>query len=101
MVSTATGFKPVDARKKENNIQVKTHMEERAKHERHYEPIQVGDKVRVFRKRKRVGEKEDVLKWSKNAFEVVRIEKDPVAGNLFYLAGNGDKPFLRGQILKV
>lgn len=101
MVSTATGFKPADARKKENNIQVKMRMEERAKHERHYEPIQVGDKVRVFRKRKRVGEKEDVLKWSKNAFEVVRVEKDPVAGNLFYLAGSGDKPFLRGQILKV
>jgi 4-hydroxyphenylpyruvate dioxygenase len=49
----------------------------------------------------RVGEKEEVLKWSKNTFEVVRIVKDPVAGNLFYLSGSGEKPFLRGRILKV
>ena len=101
MVSTATGFKPSEARKKENDVEVKMHMEQRAKHERDYGPIQVGDKVRVFRKRKRVGEKEEVLKWSKNTFEVVRIDKDPVAGNLFYLSGSGEKPFLRGQILKV
>ena len=48
-----------------------------------------------------MGEKEEVLKWSKVSFEVVRIERDSVAGKLFYLAGQGEKPFLRGQILKV
>jgi len=76
-------------------------MEKHAKHEKHYEEINVGDRVRRFRKRKRVGEKEEVLKWNKNAIEVLRVEDDPVAGKVFYLAGNGEKPFLRSQVLKV
>ena len=48
-----------------------------------------------------MGEKEEVLKWNKNAVEALRVEDDPVAGQLFYLAGKGEKPFLRSQVLKV
>ena len=100
MVNRTTDLKPNDATKKENLEEAKANMEKHAKHEKHYEEIKVGDRVRTFRKRKRVGEKEEVLKWNKNAVEVLRIEDDPVAGKLFYLAGNGEKPFLRSQVLK-
>jgi hypothetical protein len=94
MVNRTTDLKPSDARKKDNLEEAKANMEKHAKHEKHYEEIKVGDRVRTFRKRKRVGEKEEVLKWNKNAVEVLRVEDDPVAGKLFYLAGNGEKPFL-------
>jgi hypothetical protein len=100
MVNRITKLKPAEAQKPENLIDVKMNMEEHAKHEKDYGEINVGDRVRVFRKRKRVGEKESVPKWSRNTFEVLRIEKDPVAGNLFYISTFGEKPFLRGQLLK-
>jgi hypothetical protein len=101
MVNRITGLTPNDAEKTENQIYAKLNMESHAKHEKDHKEIKVGDRVKIFRKRKRVGEKEQVLKYSRNAFEVLRIDKDPVAGNLYYLAGLGGKPFLRSQILKV
>ena len=100
MVNRITGLTPNEAEKRDNQIYAKMNMESHAKHEREYEEIKVGDRVKTYRKRKRVGEKEQVLQWTKNTFEVVRIEKHPVTGNLLYLAGQGEKPFLRSQILK-
>lgn len=99
MVSSATGFTPNDANKKENRAEVKDSMESRAKHEKTYEEIKVGDKVRVYRKRKHLSEKEAVPVWSKVSFEVVKIDDDINAGKLYYVAGN-DKPLIRAQILK-
>ena len=66
----------------------------------HYPEIKIGDHVRIYKKRLK-GEKENVPKWSRNSFEVLRIEHHPIAGNIYYLSGNGNKPFLRAHILKV
>ena len=41
----------------ENRGEVKQHMESRAKREKHYAEIKIGDGVRVLRSRKRVGGK--------------------------------------------
>jgi hypothetical protein len=80
MVSSATGFTPNDAKKPENRAEVKQHMESRAKREKPYEEIKVGDRVRLYRKRKHLSEKEAVPVWSKVAFEVVKIDDNPNAG---------------------
>ena len=88
MVSSATGFTPNDAEKPENRAEVKQHMESRAKHGKRYEPVVVGDRVRVFRKRKHLSEKEAVPVWSRVAYEVVKIEINPDAGTLYYVQGN-------------
>jgi len=100
MVNRMTGLTPVDATKPENFIKAKMSMENKAEHEKKYEEIKVGDRVKVFRQRKHLSEKENVLVWSRNTYEVVSVERDPVAGSRFYLAGKGEKPYLRGQILK-
>ena len=62
--------------------------------------IKEGDKVRIFKKRVK-GDKEHIPKWTRNSFDVVKIETHPVAGKLFFLSSYGNKPFLRSQILKV
>jgi hypothetical protein len=101
MISSATGFTPVDAEKKENQAEVKMNLESQRKHNKQYDEINIHDKVRLFRKRKRVGEKKDIPQWSKTTYEVVRIEDNPDAGRLYYLSNYPEKPILRSQILLV
>jgi hypothetical protein len=61
MVSSATGFTPADASKPENIDKAHTHMQLRAKHRKQpYEEIKVGDKVRLYRRRRHLSEKENV-----------------------------------------
>ena len=70
------------------------------KHNKQYDNISLGDKVRLYRKRKRVGEKEDIPIWSKATYEVVKIEDHPEAGTIYYLSNRPTVPILRSQILK-
>ena len=101
MVSAATGFSPVDASKPENVDKVHMNMMTQAKHRtKPYEEIKVGDKVRVFRKRKHLSEKESTLIYSKQTYEVIKIDNDENAGKLYHVTGN-DKPYIRSQILLV
>ena len=72
-----------------------------SKHNKDYPTIQVNDKVRLFRKRKHLSEKEDTPIWSKATYDVVKIDNNPHAGKLYYLSNAPDKPILRSQILKV
>jgi len=100
MVSSATGFTPNDATKPENINKVHMSMMTKAKFRKTpYDEIKVNDKVRVFRKRKHLSEKENVPIWSRVAYEVIKIENTD-AGKLYYVSGN-DKPFIRSQILLV
>jgi hypothetical protein len=101
MVSSVTKMTPVDAEKKGNKEQVQANTRSQAKHNKDYPTIQVGDKVRLFRKRKHLSEKEEVPIWSKVPYDVVRIDNNPHAGKLYYLSNAPDKPILRSQILKV
>jgi len=100
MVSSATGYTPLDAKKSENRAEVRQKMESRAMLSKRYEEVKVGDKIRVFRRRKHLSEKENVPQWSKVAYEVQKIDDNPNAGKLYYIAGS-DKPYIRAQIMKI
>jgi len=101
MISSVTQMTPADAEKKENQGLVKMNLELQRKHNKQYDKISLRDRVRLFRKRKRVGEKEDIGLWSKTAYEVVKIQDHPDAGRLYYLSNYPEKPILRSQILLV
>ena len=58
---------PNDATKPHNRIDAKVNMELKAKHNRKYPELSVGDKVRIFEKRK-VGDKERKPIWSAEIF---------------------------------
>jgi len=55
---TATGMTPNEGAREGNELAAKTSMELRAKRGKVYPPLAVGDKVRVSRKKKAVGDKE-------------------------------------------
>ena len=98
MIHSSIGMRPADAVKEENWRKAKENMLKKAKFQRTYNDIKVGDKVRIFKKRANF-QKENVQRWSKNNYTVERIENEPIAGDLYYL-GTSDKPYLRSQIFK-
>ena len=101
MVSSATGFTPADATKPENIDKVHMNIQTQAKfRKKPYEEIKVNDKVRLYRRRRRVGEKENIPIYSRQTYEVVKIDNNPDAGKLYYLSNQPDKPVLRSQIMK-
>ena len=100
MISTATKMTPAEAEKKENQAQVQMNLQLQKKHNKQYDIINLHDKVRLFRKRKHLSEKEEVPIWSKATYEVVKIEDNKDAGKLYYLSNYPEKPILRSQILK-
>jgi hypothetical protein len=85
MVSSVTKMTPAEADKKENQAKVKMNLQLQKKHNKQYDNINLGDKVRLFRKRKHLNEKEDTPTYSKQTYEVVKIEDHPEAGKLYYL----------------
>ena len=100
MVSSVTKMTPAEADKKENQAQVQMTLQLQNKHNNLYDKINLHDKVKLFRKRKHLSEKEDVPIWSKATYEVVKVEDHPEAGKLYYLSNAPNKPILRSQILK-
>ena len=44
--------------------------------------------------------KENIPIYSKQAYEVIKIDNNPDAGKLYYLSNQPDKPVLRSQIMK-
>ena len=81
MVSSATGMTPNDARKEPNQSSVKASMELRAMRGRKYPTINVGDIVRVHRK-KILGDKEFVGNFRRGEHEVLSISEN--FGQKFY-----------------
>ena len=101
MISSVTKMTPVEASKKENQAQALMNLQLQKKHNKTYDNINLHDKVRLFRQRKHLNEKEDTPIWSKAIYEVVKIEDNPDTGKLYYLSNYSEKPILRSQILKV
>ena len=58
--SSITGLTPNEAKKPDNNINVKIKLELHSKHKRKYPEISIGDSVRVFRKRKHLIKRESI-----------------------------------------
>ena len=73
-------------------------MEIKAKRNRKYPPIEVGDKVRVFRQRGPL-EKEWVGDFKPNVETVQKISRS--LGQTFYKVSNATKEFIRSEIILI
>lgn len=98
LVHSITEFTPAKARLKENQRDVWLNTFIKSNHTRTYSGLEEGDKVRIFRKRKK-GEKERVSVWSEKIYEVERIVES--LGIKFYRVNGMDKEYSRNEILKV
>ena len=68
MNHSATGFTPKEARKHSNEFKVRLNLTMKAKKNRVYPDLDVGDEVKILKKRKH-NEKERVGNWSQNITE--------------------------------
>jgi len=98
LVHSITEFTPAKARLKENQRDVWLNTFIKSNHTRTYSGLEEGDKVRIFRKRKK-GEKERVSVWSDKIYEVERIVES--LGIKFYRVNGMDKEYSRNELLKV
>lgn len=100
---SAIGMKPAEATQDVNEFRVRTNLEIKRKKFRRYPELEVGDKVRVFRKRGTFA-KEDTGVWDKDPTEVRRIETSPITGQTMYYVNKATimtKPFVRSEIWKI
>ena len=98
MKHSATGFTPKDARKPSNPIKVKINLTMKGKKNRVYPELDVGDEVKIFRKRK-PNEKERVGNYSQNMYTIENIE-NKLGQNYYRVEGNSSQ-YLRFELLKV
>ena len=98
MIHNTTHMTPYDAMKPKNHLLVKNNIISKAKRNRIYPDINVGDRVKIYTKKK-LFHKEHVSVWSKDSYEVVDI--DISHGQQFYKLKDNTRPFMRHEILKV
>ena len=96
MVNNSTGMTPYEATKERSHIT--QNLELRAKHTRKYPDINVGDKVKIYTKKKRF-DKERKSVWSSDSYDVEGTESSH--GQSFYKTSARVKPFMRHELLKV
>ena len=90
--------KMINRWKPKNELSVKHNIILHAKHNRMYPDINIGDKVRIYTKKKTFGKAHKSV-WSKDSYEVVSI--DVTHGQQFYKLKDNVRPFMRHEILKV
>lgn len=93
-----TGHTPAEARIKSNELKVKLNMELHKKSSRKYPPLEVDDRVKIYKKRK-TGEKQQVSLWSDNAYEIEEITE--LHGQNYYKVNGLEKLYLRFELLKI
>ena len=98
MKHSATGFTPKEARKPSNQFKVKLNLTMKGKKNRVYPDLDVGDEVKIFKKRKPNG-KERVGNWSQNIYTIEKVE-NKLGQNYYYVEGN-DRQYFRFELLKV
>ena len=98
MKHSATGFTPKEARKPRNQFKVKLNLTMKGKKNRIYPDLDVGDEVKIFRKRK-PNEKERVSNWSQNIYTIENIEIK--LGQNYYRVEGNSRQYLRFELLKV
>ena len=98
LIHSATKMTPADAAKKENELEAKNNMELRAKHNRKYPPLNVGDKVQILRKKKN-NEKERTSHWSTDSYRVTEINEH--FGQKYYKVEGMVRDYIRGELLKI
>ena len=96
--NSTTKFTPSEARKPENEFDVKMNLLLNKKHTRIYPELNTNDKVKIYRK-KRTGEKERTSHWSDNSYEIEKIGKS--LGQDYYKLKGLDRQYLRHELLKL
>ena len=89
---------PNEARKPKNETSVKINLELHRITKRRYPEIQIGDRVKIYKKKGKY-EKEHKRLWLDNVFTVGNIRKS--LGQTFYDIAGRDKPVLRHELLLV
>ena len=95
---SSTNKTPHEARKDTHQADVKANLEIRALKNRRYPILNVGDKVKLMRKKK-INEKERTSNWSVEVFEVASIGES--LGQTYYKVEGMDRDYTRAEILKV
>ena len=93
-----TEFTPEEAAKPENWFEVHNNMEIKARHNRKYPEINIGDTVKVYKQRGAL-EKEWIGDYKPDTTTVTEITKS--LGQTFYKVIGEGKPFIRSEILLV
>ena len=97
-VHSTTKFTPSEAKKPENEFEVKLNISLQAKKSRVYSEIEVGDSVKIMRK-KGISEKERTSHWLETPQTVKRIDKK--LGQNYYYLDDDKRGYLRHELLKV
>ena len=95
---SATNMTPKDAMIPANQLQVKANLEMKRKHTRIYPVINVGDYVKVYKKKEKY-DKERIPVWTKDKFKVESINES--MGQNFYKIEGRTRQLMRFEILLV
>jgi hypothetical protein len=98
MVHSATKMTPTDAKKPQNQLKVKMHLELQAKRDRKYPPVEVGDRVRCYRKKDKL-DKEHISVWEPTIHRVEAITE--FMQQPFYKISGKQHDYTRSEILLV
>ena len=96
LVHSTTKMTPNEAKKPENQLTVKLNLELKRRNNRIYPTVNVGDMVKVYRKKDKL-DKERLSLWSKETYRVERIDES--MGQKFYKLEGKPKALMRGEIL--
>ena len=94
--SSITGMTPVEAKRPGNQMDVAAHLEIHRINKRKYPNINIGDKVKMLKKKKHF-QKENISTWSPTVHTVLDIVESH--GQKFYKISNYDKLLVRSDIL--
>ena len=97
-VHSATNQTPNDARKKDNEFKSRLNISMQAKRDRLYPELNVGDKVKIKRK-KAITEKERTSHFLKGEYVVESISQK--LGQKYYKMTDYPRPLLRNELVKV
>ena len=98
MKHSATGMTPNEARKDKNEFRAMINVASKAKKEKIYPELNVGDKVKIKRK-KLITEKERTSHWLKGEYTVESISQK--LGQKYYKLTDYPRPLLRHELFKV
>ena len=99
LVHSTTGMTPSQAEKPDNQLTAKLTMDMKAKRDRKYPEIDVGDRVKIYKKKKPGFQKERVSVWSAISYTVKQIET--FMGQSFYHLEGMGRTFTRHELLRV
>ena len=95
---SSTSHTPNEARNNKNELNVQITMLMHSKHNRKYPFLKIGDKVKIYRK-KRTGEKSHTSYWSEDAYELEEITHS--LGQPYFKVKGLERRYLRSELLKV